>query len=385
MGWGGGAARQDPRVERDEFSHSSVSSVVQTNPAPLVPATLAELSEAVRSSPRVIAVGAGTKPRLAQVGAEFTRVSLAQLRGIIDYEPSEFTFTALAGTPVRDIVKELSQSGQYLPFDPMLADAGATLGGTVAAGLSGPGRFRFGGLRDFILGVRFVDGEGRVLRLGGRVVKNAAGFDVPKFFVGSAGRFGVLGEITFKVFPRPAATRTLRLQAKDIAAKTQILTEAAGKRWELDALDAALEEPAVFARLAGPPAALDALTAEMLAQWPGEVLTAGDASYFWQAIVGFRWAHSGGGLAKVALTPGEVPEFAAHVRGESGARGWVSAGGNVGYLSVPAGASLRPLPWPALTLRGDGPLWLGPRRDYDVMRAVKSALDPQGRFPSLHD
>ena len=70
----------------------------------------------------------------------------------------------------------------------MLVEAGATLGGTVAAGLSGPGRFRFGGVRDFILGVRFVDGQGRLLRMGGKVVKNCAGFDVPKFFVGSLGR-----------------------------------------------------------------------------------------------------------------------------------------------------------------------------------------------------
>src|SRR5439155_368623 len=147
---------------------------------------------------------------------------LSRLSGIVEYEPSEFTFTALAGTPLKAIIAALAERGQYLPFDPPLADAGATLGGTIAAGLSGPGRVRFGGLRDFILGVRFVDGEGRILRMGGKVVKNAAGFDLPKFFVGSAGRFGVLAEITFKVFPRPAATRTLRLDAADFAAKAKI-------------------------------------------------------------------------------------------------------------------------------------------------------------------
>ena len=220
----------------------------------LTPSTLAELADAVCSAPRVIAVGAGTKPRLSQVADEFVRLSTAQLRGIVEYEPSEFTFTALAGTPLAEIVAALGERGQYLPFDPMLAEAGATLGGTIAAGLSGPGRWRFGGLRDFILGVQFVDGEGRLLRLGGKVVKNAAGFDVPKFFVGGAGRFGVLAEITFKVFPRPAALRTLRLDAVDDAAKLALLTAAAGSRWELDALDAAVDRPAVFARLGGPPA-----------------------------------------------------------------------------------------------------------------------------------
>src|SRR4051812_34235142 len=109
-----------------------------TNPTtlPLSPTTPAELVEAVHSAPRVIAVGGGTKPRLARVGEEFTRISTAKLTGIVEYEPSEFTFTALAGTPMREIVAALAERGQYLPFDPTLVRAGATLGGTVAAGLS---------------------------------------------------------------------------------------------------------------------------------------------------------------------------------------------------------------------------------------------------------
>ena len=158
--------------------------------AVLSPESIDQVAEAVRSSGRVLAVGRQTKPRLSCSNA--TKLCLSKLRGILEYEPSEFTFTALAGTPLRDLVEALAQRGQYLPFDPLLVEAGATLGGTVAAGLSGPGRFRFGGLRDFILGARFVDGTGRLLRLGGKVVKNAAGFDLPKFFVGSLGRFGVL-------------------------------------------------------------------------------------------------------------------------------------------------------------------------------------------------
>jgi glycolate oxidase FAD binding subunit len=351
----------------------------------LQPATAAEAVEAVRAAPRVMVVGAGTKPRLSAVGADYQRISTARLQGIIEYEPSEFTFTALAGTPLKQIVAALAECGQYLPFDPLLADAGATLAGTVAAGLSGPGRWRFGGLRDFILGVQFVDGAGRLLRMGGKVVKNAAGFDLPKFFVGSAGRYGVLTELTFKVFPRPAALRTLRLDAKDIAAKTKILTEAASARWELDALDAALEEPAVFARIGGPPEALDALTAEILARYPGAALTNGDANYFWQAIVGCRWAHSGGTLAKLALTPSQVPAFAEWVRAQARARGWVSGGGNAGFVSLPTEAVLPVSPWPGITLRGDAPLWLGPRRQFDVMRAVKAALDPEQRFPDLDE
>jgi glycolate oxidase FAD binding subunit len=357
------------------------------------PATLAELADAVRSAPRVVVTGAGTKPRLSRAPADAVRVSTRNLSGIVEYEPDEFTFTARAGTPVREIAAALAERGQYLPFDPVLGREGATLGGTVASGLSGPGRFRFGGVRDFILGVRFVDGGGRLLRMGGKVVKNAAGFDLPKFFVGSAGRFGVLAEITFKVFPRPAATRTLRIEAKDFAAKRHLLNEAGRARWEVDALDAAVEEGAVFARLAGPPVALDALAAEILARWPGMVLTAGDAEFFWQAIREFGWAHSGGTLVKVVLTPAQVPEFGAAVQALPGARGWISAGGNVAYLSLPPRASgsaaidapvLR-LAWPAMTLRGDAPLWPGTQARFGIMQAVKAALDPNNRFPGLDE
>src|SRR5262249_33630076 len=116
--------------------------------ARLAPTSISELVDAVRSTPRLIPVCAGTKSRLSAVDA--TPISMAGIRGIIEYEPSEFTFTALAGTPVAEIANALRERGQYLPFDPMWQEAGATLGGTVASGLSGPGRFRFGGLRDFI-------------------------------------------------------------------------------------------------------------------------------------------------------------------------------------------------------------------------------------------
>jgi glycolate oxidase FAD binding subunit len=351
----------------------------------LAPASLPELVEAVLSSPRVVTTGAGTKPRLAQVPADYVRLSTVALRGIVEYEPSEFTFTALAGTPVNEIAAALAERGQYLPFDPVLADAGATLGGTVAAGLSGPGRFRFGGLRDFILGVRFVDGEGRLLRMGGKVVKNAAGFDLPKFFVGSLGRFGVLAEITFKVFPRPAATRTLRIDAMDAAAKAAVLSGTAAGRWEIDALESPVDEGVVVARLAGPPAALDVLATEIFSRWPGSEVSAGDAGVFWQHVSGFNWAHPGGALVKIVLTPSEIPAFIAHVQAHADRRGWIGAGGNVGYVSTPAGMAVPELRWSAMTLRGDAPLWPGAKPRFELMHAVKHALDPQDRFPNLDD
>ncbi len=349
----------------------------------LSPATPIELAEAVRSSPRALAVGAGTKPRLSQVAEDVVRISTAKLRGIVEYEPSEFTFTALAGTPVRELAAVLAERGQYLPFDPMFAAAGATLAGTVAAGTSGSGRFRYGGLRDFILGVRFVDGEGRLLRMGGKVVKNAAGFDLPKFFIGSAGRFGALAEITFKVFPRPAAKRTLRLDGLDAAAAVAMFAAAGRARWELYALDYVPDDHSVYALLGGPATALDALAAEILARWKGTVVDADAAQTLWRDAAEAAWAHAGGTLLKVALSPADVLGFLQRV--PAGGRTRIAAGGNVAWLSLPAGVAVPALAVPAMTLRGVAPLWLGPRSQFEIFRAVKTALDPHGKFPALDD
>lgn len=357
---------------------------------PLTPTTLDELAEAVRSAQRVLAVGAGTKPRLSAV--EAVKISTAKLRGITEYDPSEFTFTALAGTPISEISATLAERGQYLPFDPVLAEAGATLGGTVAAGLSGPGRFRYGGVRDFFLGVRFVDGAGRLLRMGGKVVKNAAGFDLPKFFVGSLGRFGALGELTFKVFPRPASSLTVRLYAKDMEAGTRVITEAASSRCEFTALDVVPGDSGILARLAGPSESLELLARDVLTCWPGERLAHVEAATLWNRLREFRWVPKDASLLKVAMSPASVKPLVQLVAGLNGAQIHVSAGGNVAFVSladpetIPTlGNHLETLSLAGVTLRGPGPLWLGHRPHTAIALAVKQALDPEHRFPNLDD
>ncbi len=355
----------------------------------LSPTTVEELADAVRAHPRLLAVGAGTKPALSALDG-FTRLSTRRLNGIVQYDASEFTFTALAGTPLQDLIAALKVSGQYLPFDPPLAGAGATLGGTVAAGLDGPGRFRFGGLRDFILGVRFVDGEGRLLRMGGKVVKNAAGFDLPKFFVGSLGSFGVLAEITFKVFPCPPATLTLRLPVADAPAMGRLLQGAANTPWEFDALEGSLTERSVLARLRGPAAALASLATEVTRRWPGEILSGEAERALWQGLADFSWAHPDGPCWKIPLTCAALPAFSQLASAIDDARSWIGSGGNVAFLSVPeaqrqaAEQKIALSGFSALTLRGASTRWHGPRRDHRIAGAVKAALDPNHRFPPLH-
>lgn len=344
-----------------------------------------QLAAAVRSAKCVAAVGGGTKPRLAAAdGAE--PISVAGLRGIVEYEPSEFTFTALGGTPLREIVAVLAEKGQYLPWDPPLVAAGATLGGAIASGLNGPGRFRYGGLRDFILGVRLIDGEGRLLRLGGKVVKNAAGFDVPKLLVGSLGRLGLIAEATLKVFPRPAATATVRWAAADVPAMTAIFAAAGKGRWEIDALEAAPGEGAVYARLGAPEAALAPLVRDLLGRWPGRELPEGEADALWSSVLRYGWAHPDGSLFKVVTTPASLPALGAGLAQTPHARWWVGAAGNAAYVSLPAAdAGQEPMlgGLPALRLRGAGPLWVNPAPRSAVMLAVKRAFDPAGRFPPL--
>jgi glycolate oxidase FAD binding subunit len=347
------------------------------------PATIEELADAVRSHPHVLAVGARTKARLSAVAGYLTLVSTRRLLGVTEYEPDEFTFTALAGTPVRAIAATLAEEGQYLPFDPMLVEAGATIGGTVAAGLAGPGRHRFGGVRDFILGARFVDGRGRLLRVGGRVVKNAAGFDLPKFFVGSLGRFGVLAELTFKVFPRPSASSTLRIPVRDIDDACKLFAAVGAARWEAEAIDLPPAGDAALVRIAAPSEALVPILGDIIARHGGSVLGPETAKAGWSRLAEFEWAHTDGELLKIATTPAELPMLAAAVRAIAGARMHVSAAGNLALVSLPSGAPS----WatPALTLRGRGPLFPGAKPAPAITAAVKRALDPDGRFPSFND
>src|SRR5262245_21553864 len=125
----------------------------------LQPTTVEELQTIVRENKNLVLRGGGTKPALSTAPDGAMSLDMRGFNGIIDYEPCEYTFTAYAGTPLKTIVNALAKNGQYLPFDPLLVEKGATLGGTVAANTSGSGRWRYGGVRDFILGVRFVDGQ----------------------------------------------------------------------------------------------------------------------------------------------------------------------------------------------------------------------------------
>jgi glycolate oxidase FAD binding subunit len=137
--------------------------------------------------------------------------------GIVDYAPTELVVTARAGTPLADLEAALAAERQMLAFEPPHFAEGATLGGTVAAGLAGPRRPYAGAVRDLVLGIRVIDGHGRHLAFGGRVMKNVAGFDVSRLMTGAQGTLGVITEVSLKCLPRPAAesTRVFECPADD--------------------------------------------------------------------------------------------------------------------------------------------------------------------------
>ena len=206
----------------------------------LRPESIAEVQTAVVAHDRLAIRGAGTKS--SSPHDRLATLELAGLNGLIEYSPDECVFTALAGTTIAQIESALAAHGQYLPFDPVLVQSGATLGGTVASGLSGSCRHRYGGVRDFVIGMRLVDGEGRLIRSGGKVVKNAAGFLLHHGMVGSLGRFGVIVEITCKVFPRPDARATVSVQCGSVGKAWEAVERIQRARRDLEQADAMLAE-----------------------------------------------------------------------------------------------------------------------------------------------
>jgi glycolate oxidase FAD binding subunit len=155
--------------------------------------------------------GGGTKDWYGQQ-PEGEALDTRAYAGIVDYEPTELVITARCGTPLAEIEAVLAERGQMLAFEPPHFGEGATLGGAIAAGLSGPRRAGSGAVRDFVLGAKLMDGKGEVLNFGGKVMKNVAGYDVSRLLAGSLGTLGLILEVSVKVLPRAPREGTLRFE-----------------------------------------------------------------------------------------------------------------------------------------------------------------------------
>jgi glycolate oxidase FAD binding subunit len=203
-----------------------------------------------------------------------TPLDMRPYAGIIDYEPRELVLTVRAGTTLAEVETTMLAERQMLPFEPPRYLDGATIGGTVAAGVSGPRRPYAGAVRDFVLGTRVVNGRGEDLRFGGRVIKNVAGYDVSRLMAGAMGTLGVITDISFKVLPLPAAETTLRFEMTEVDAIRRF-NEWAGQPLPLSAT--AWSEGQALVRLSGASAGVRAAKEKL----GGEET---EATKFWKSL-----------------------------------------------------------------------------------------------------
>ncbi|WP_438955105.1 FAD-binding protein [Cognatiyoonia sp.] len=222
----------------------------------LTPTSEADLAALVtkRNAPLRLC-GGGTRDIGRPV--EGTRLSTRGLSGVTLYEPGALTLVAQAGTPVSEIEALLRAENQRLPFEPMdhralLGTTGEpTIGGVIAANVSGPRRVAVGAARDFLLGVRFVDGIGQIVKNGGRVMKNVTGYDLVKLMAGSHGTLGILTEVSMKVLPAAEAAATLAIEGLDAPTAVSVMSSALGSPFDVTGAAYRAQTQTAYIRIEG--------------------------------------------------------------------------------------------------------------------------------------
>ena len=318
--------------------------------------------------------GGGSKDWYGQ-DVQGTVLDTTAYRGITDYEPTELVISARCGTPLAEIEAHLAQHGQMLAFEPPHFGPGATIGGTVAAGLSGPRRQAAGAVRDFVLGAVLVDGQGQVLHFGGKVMKNVAGYDVSRLLAGSLGVFGLIAEVSLKVLPRPVAECTVQLQTTQDDALRR-LNEWGGQPLPVSA--SSWYDGVLTVRLSGARSAVDAARTRI----GGEPLD--DADAWWRALREHEGAFftDAGGLWRLSLPtvapPLDLPGTQLIEWG--GAQRWLRTDADAGAIRAAAARA-----------GGHATLFRGGDRRAGVFqplapavhaihRQLKNAFDPAGVF-----
>ncbi|HSD43745.1 MAG TPA: glycolate oxidase subunit GlcE [Burkholderiales bacterium] len=239
--------------------------------------TLAEAVRAAAADGRPLRIrGAGTKDFYGQSPAGEI-LDTRGYAGIVAYDPTELVVTVRGGTPLTDLEAALREKGQLLAFEPPHFGAGATVGGAVAAGLAGPRRAAAGAVRDFVLGVRILDGRGQDLLFGGQVMKNVAGYDVSRTMAGALGTLGVIVEVSLKVLPVPVAEATLKFEMPEDKA-LEAVNRWAGKPLPISAT--AYADGDLGIRLSGAAAAVRAAQEKL----GGEPVDPARAGPFWNGI-----------------------------------------------------------------------------------------------------
>jgi glycolate dehydrogenase FAD-binding subunit len=388
------------------------------------PETVEQVSQTLKAANEqghaIVPVGYGAFLHLGGIPRRYDlALSLQRLNRIVDYQPADMTVTVEAGLTLTRLQKILGEHGQWLPIDPPLPEQ-ATIGGVIAANLSGPMRLSQGTVRDFLIGLKIVQADGTVIKGGGRVVKNVAGYDLPKLYCGSFGTLGVIVEATFKVRPRPEAQAVLSLtfplaeQAMELALRL-LGSELQPSFLELTNFNPLEEEGEAgpyrlvvgFAGIAEEVAYQRARIRELVGsaepvieEWHGE-----DEQTLMQALRDFPVSSAAALRCKTSLLPTQVATFCKDVQEEAVLRGLAvrhlaRAGNGIVYSRFLPSVEISPekllslVDWlriltkklegyvvveaidPVLKDRLD--VWGHVGGTFPLMKRVKETLDPQG-------
>ena len=293
--------------------------------------------------------------------------------GIIDYEPSELVVTARAGTSLDDLETVLAHKGQMLAFEPPRLGPGSTIGGVVSAGFSGPRRASAGSARDYVLGVKVMDGSGAELRFGGQVMKNVAGYDLSRLMAGACGTLGLLTEVSLKVLPVPRTELTVALESSETDAIVT-LNQWAGKPLPISAT--CHHDDVLSVRLSGAQPAVEAARTRI----GGEVVA--DGAAFWDSVRDQRHSHFARHttLWRVSLRSTATPlDLGPTLVEWGGALRWIAGNADPDKIHAAAAAA----GGYATLYRGgnktDGILRLAPGM-LALHQRLKQSLDPHGVF-----
>ena len=337
--------------------------------AMLLPASETELADMVRGAVGPLRIiGGGTRDYGRVVHGDV--LSVAGLAGITLYDPGALTLVAQAGTPLAVVQAALAGAGQRLAFEPMdhralLGTHGApTIGGVVAANVSGPRRVQAGAARDYLLGVRFVDGSGQVIKNGGRVMKNVTGLDLARLMAGAHGTLGVLTEVAFKVLPQVEAVATLELSGLSDTQAVAAMAAGMGSPFEVTAAAHDPESGVTRLRIEGFAASV-AYRAARLVDLLARFGLATVVEFDWAGVRDVRdFASRPGDVWRLSVKPSDAPGIVARLRLPA-RYDW--AGGLV-WVLAPAGTDLR--------------AQLGPFAGHATL--IRATIDTRARVQPFH-
>lgn len=340
----------------------------------------------------VLPWGGGTQMDFGEAPSRYDlALDLRRLNRVVEYEPADLTVTVEAGLRLADLQARLGEHGQWLPLDPPLP-ADASIGGVLATNASGPARIAHGTARDHVIGMTVALADGRVVRSGGRVVKNVAGYDMAKLHIGAFGSLGVIMQVSFKVAPRPLVEQSLVFEgnADRLARLSRVIWDA-GLAVNGLLLLRREGEWRLLARLAGSAAAVERSERDSTALAKALALKTSVATPdAWEPALGPK-EMNGTVRARLSLRPSDLIASLASLEDAWAVEAYPTAGvAHAVWTAVPAGrlrelramcesrgGALVLVAAPAVLKREVG-VWGSPRQDFALMRRLKEQFDPKG-------